>query len=418
MALNKLITEQEKLKYRVLGKQIRNFRARYSSLYRSQMLSLYDQHFITNPTLFHSNDWISLFQDLEITPATWNGSFSLTSSHLLLLIRKGGLSEEAESFLQELCLALMFREEVQSIDAFYEELGFTNTSSRQLSFRMYFAGGQVISRYDKTSWTEGTISVLLKQLGQVDEVSLSHTFLSEVRAELGLDDSTPLLEGIPADQEDGLWEEFLDENVRKSPEFYQAVAEKFPHSNKREVFYQKLLPSLSTQFHRATKSLLLQLQKEEKEVLVVSNKSIFFKSPSEEVLYSPASYVSLLLEEREASPESVFYVPMGDYISIPDAREFGGAYGAPTEIDGELYYDNEQMKEPLVPYLEEVGGVIEVSTQVTPSLAFARNSLEGTLDRARTDLERGNAFLFSVPAGTSLADLMRAGAKVTKETGW
>lgn len=419
MDLNQLIKQQDSKRVRVTPEVFFDFRARYAALYRGQMLDLYDKHYIECPTLLEQNNWTSIFQEEGIRPLTWDGSIPLRPSHIqLLLLTQEEQGEEPSEFLLTLYRLLTFRKEVEAIDKLYDILTEKKNSQPyfNMSIRMYMAGGVVVSRYFGSEWTEGTISVFLKKMGQVGNYPLDQIFFSLVRDYLGMLPEEPIFETISPSLEKGLIPEFFDEAVRKSPNFRNALQKKFPGQS-HEDMRNNLITDTSMQLHRATSKFVNKLHEEGKEILAVSKTAVFYSDSEEEVLYTPAGYVSKLLDEDFASPETSFLVATGDYISEKEVEDFGGAKGVPVEIDGELYYDNEQMNEPLVPFLKQSNSSLEITPGLTYSNELEEGSLESYLDRARVDLETGESFLTFVPV-SSLQQMKKAAARVVKATGW
>lgn len=130
---------------------------KYVSLYRANMVLLYDEGFISDPTCFNEKEIRRNVIDCRISELVQNsGRIVLDSNQVdfALGIEKN-LSEEGEKFLRILQKVLYYRELCKGIDKFYDtNFTQTNTSSKcTVNLGVKMSGTKIVTRkpYDISS---------------------------------------------------------------------------------------------------------------------------------------------------------------------------------------------------------------------------------------------------------------------------
>ena len=123
---------------------------KYVSLYRANMVLLYDEGFISDPTCFNEKEIRRNVMDYRISGLVQNsGRIVLDSNQVgFALGIKKNLSEEGEKFLKLLQKVLYYRELCKGIDKFYDT-NFTqlNTSSKcSINLGVKMSGTKIITR--------------------------------------------------------------------------------------------------------------------------------------------------------------------------------------------------------------------------------------------------------------------------------
>lgn len=102
--------------------RVYEIKKKYLSLYRSYMILLYDEGFISDPTCFNEREVRENIKDFKITGLIRNSGMVCLESHQVgFALCKKDLSEDGRKFLSILERVLYYRERSSDIDKFYDK---------------------------------------------------------------------------------------------------------------------------------------------------------------------------------------------------------------------------------------------------------------------------------------------------------
>lgn len=392
-------------------------RGHWNSLYRAEMLWLYDNSYISTPMLFTESEFYPVLFELGITPISWTG-FKFNSSHFSIL-RDLSTSKEAHQVLNHLIAALRYKELVRELDDRYEFMGYGGVVSKSLSVRVSCVHGR-FSTAGKASLGRGTLGLLYPgYANSIQSMSVGHIFKEVALADLGYEGPITdgmFLAGLTAEQESENILELLQPGIR----YTGTEAERL--STLEDGFVNSFgTTSWSTLLSEQGK-VLTELVDKGLEPLSLHGTRLYYVGEAAEWNYSVGTYLMDMSTGEELDAANLFSWGSGDFVSEDEAKSLeGGAYGAPSimKVGTEMrrYYDNEQLAEPYIPYLSMTSSRLTFSNGYPDTFEF-KTPVEASLANARVKVENQGVFVCKMDTAVTFSDVDGAAKSVVRKMKW
>lgn len=119
----------------------------YMSLYRANMVYLYDKGYISDPTVFDTKEILGNIVDLEIKHLTGvTGRIELSEDYIGYAKCKYKNNEEVLDFLNILSNVVKYRNMSINIDKFYDDLGFANEVKNKVSLNVVQSASRIFNK--------------------------------------------------------------------------------------------------------------------------------------------------------------------------------------------------------------------------------------------------------------------------------
>lgn len=313
MKIYELIKDLNK-KVSIKSTNVMNIKKYYLSMYRVNMLYLYDRGYISDPTSFDTKEILGNIVDMGIkgmsTPA---GKIELTSEYVGFALAKNKDDEETTEFLTLLYNAVKYREFCINIDKFYDDSSLSTEPKKKLSFGYYQSASKVLNKgcYD----IDNAILECVDSSCEYEFVSLNeyvyNTALSELEIEYSGDESI-FVKGLTKDEEieyanlilnglvrlDGIYSDKLIDWLKNN----KWSSHKF--SSKQEGFYNWVLyiKSIDTIEEQAR---LLNTLLDEGYTIVSMKSNGFYVKVAKEFINVPVGVFAVVSEEdSEVLPDN------------------------------------------------------------------------------------------------------------------
>lgn len=119
----------------------------YISLYRANMVYLYDKGYISDPTVFDTKEILGNIVDLDIKYLSGvTGRIELSEDYIGYAICKYKGNEEVLDFLNILLNVVRYRNMSINIDKFYDDLGFANEIKNKVSLNVVQSASRIFNK--------------------------------------------------------------------------------------------------------------------------------------------------------------------------------------------------------------------------------------------------------------------------------
>lgn len=146
MTANEVARSMNTLKNRVKSKRLMFLRGYYLSMYRVYMIKLFDDCYISDPTVFNEKELYRNIAELNITDMFCNsGGLRLTYAQARFAYLKAD-DDTKKTFLNNLMNALKYREMCCCLDKAYEECGFRDSPSNRINLNMCLQGAMILAK--------------------------------------------------------------------------------------------------------------------------------------------------------------------------------------------------------------------------------------------------------------------------------
>lgn len=301
----------------------------YVSLYRANMLYLYDRGYISDPTYFDRKEILGNIVDLGIKDMTSvSGAIELNADFVGYALCRNTDNEDVSDFLSVLHDVLKYREISINIDKFYDSNGFTLGVKKKLGYNILKKG----CRYpNKTGLEidEGVIKCFTEFNKTIDFVSIREDIYNLALKELGIEDNSPdslFVKGLSREDEIA-YSNIILNGLVKLDGVYAKKLQKWLLNNKwsgnttlsyqKEGLYDWIIIMKSYDILDAQSALLKKLSEDSKEVVGVREDG-FYIAKSTDFKY----------------PVGVFTVCSGDEDTLlPEINMVGGYTGEVYSLD-------------------------------------------------------------------------------------
>lgn len=184
MKIYEFIKEKNK-KVSIKTSRVLGVKKHYLSLYRAEMVKLYDEGYISDPTNFNRREITENIINLGIRDViSSSGKVMLDSEYVGYALAKAS-NPESRKFLSLLCEALRYREISSNIDRFYDDNEFSSDTKRKVSLNLMQSASRI---YNRSGYThdEGTLQCFIPFGSSIEYVSLRETIYDIALEELGL----------------------------------------------------------------------------------------------------------------------------------------------------------------------------------------------------------------------------------------
>lgn len=146
MTVNEVAKIMNSTKTRVKPKRVMFLRSHYLSMYRVYMIRLFDDFYVSDPTVFNTKELYKNIADLDITDMFGNsGGLNLNYEQAKFAYLKA-TDDTKKSFLYNLMNALKYREMCEYLDRLYEDCGFRGSPSVRIKLNVCLQGAMVLAK--------------------------------------------------------------------------------------------------------------------------------------------------------------------------------------------------------------------------------------------------------------------------------
>lgn len=147
MKIYEMIKELNK-KVSVKEKRVMEVKKHYLSLYRANMVYLYDEGYISDPTSFNEKEILGNIVDLNIQRdlAGVTGRIGLTEDYIGFALAKNKDDEDKSYFLSKLLGVVKYRNISRNIDKFYDDNGFAYDSNKKISLGIVQSSSRITNK--------------------------------------------------------------------------------------------------------------------------------------------------------------------------------------------------------------------------------------------------------------------------------
>lgn len=397
-------------KVTIKSSRVHEIKKHYLSLYRANMVYLYDKGYISDPTTFDSKEILSNIVDLEIKHLTGiNGKIELTKDYIGYALCRYKDNEEISEFLKLLYNVVKYKEISSNIDKFYDDLGFGTDLKCKASLNIVQSASRV---FNKNGFIidEGILKCFKPNNTNFKLVTLDDVIYNSALAELGIEDkgdNSLFVEGLTREEEikysnlilnglvqlDGVYAKVLMDWLNKNK---WANDNKFSAQN--EGLYNWLLYIKSNNTIEEQSVLLNKLIDSGYDVVCMQSNGYYIVDENAPLEFPVGlfSVVSDDNDERILPDINRLEGYTGEVFSIEFLENQGLSYiGSPIElyVDGKnkgLFYDKEQteLKES-ISWFKHVEAVWNFDESFYNEGVFEKGTLEDTLYKIVGDSEGG-----------------------------
>lgn len=161
----------------------------YLSMYRYNMVKLYDLGYIDDPTIFKETQIYKNIIDLKIQGMyDLSGKIQLSTEWVSYAYHKNNSTEQQE-FLTALYYVLKYREYSSDLDMFYE------TFNKGISLQLYYQGSKVVTRSNVVP-SRGSLMCMIQKGETLSELSIKGSIWILAMKELGIPEEDWYLDGL------------------------------------------------------------------------------------------------------------------------------------------------------------------------------------------------------------------------------
>ncbi len=173
---------------------VRDVKKKYLSLYRANMLRLYDKGYISDPTCYNEKEIRKNIIEYKISGMIrTSGKVVISSEQVGFALAKGVKSSESREFLSILRDVLYYREKCHDIDSFYDACGLSNVpDNKKVSFGISYTGSQIYTR-KPYNLSEAILECFFynRAMGKcIKRISLKEEIFNKALEILGIPDDT------------------------------------------------------------------------------------------------------------------------------------------------------------------------------------------------------------------------------------
>lgn len=432
MKIYELIKDLNK-KVQIKDKRVFEVKKHYLSLYRANMVYLYDKGYISDPTVFNRKEIMMNIVDMNIKYLSGvTGKIELTEDYIGFALAKYKDDEEISEFLSLLLDAIKYRNISLNIDKFYDDLGFAYESSKKFSLNLIQSASRIRTK-SGFSIDEGILKCMkpfgvgvkfldmndviyemaLKQLG-IENNSDESIFVSGLTKEEEIKYSNIILNGLV--KLDGKESQKLVDWLNNNK---WAEGNKF--SSQNEGLYNWVVYINSNDMIEEQSKFMNKLLDEGYEILSMESNGFYVLDTKSPVLFPVGIFVAMSGDEDEILPsKNVVEGYTGEVFSlnylISNELSF---VGCPIElyIDDKtkaFFVDKEQTEfNESISWFKDNKAIISFDESQYEEGVFPKGSLEDDMYKIVCDAEEGTliGLLRQEVKGINLSNVKKAVAR-------
>ncbi|MGV3076340.1 hypothetical protein ACEE21_14750 [Clostridium baratii] len=382
----------------------------YISLYRANMVYLYDKGYISDPTVFDTKEILGNIVDLNIKYLTGvTGRIELSEDYIGYAICKYKDNEEVLDFLNILLNVVRYRNMSINIDKFYDDLGFANEVKNKVSLNVVQSASRIFNK-NGFNLNESILRCFKPYGVGFKLITLDDIIYSIALSELGItdeSDSSLFVEGLTREEEiryshlilnglvklDGVYADKLNDWLSKNK---WAEGNKF--SSQNEGLYNWVLYIKSNIMIEEQSVLLNKLLDEGNEIVCMQSNG-FYVIDSDSPLEFPVGLFAVVSDEDDGIqlPEiNKLEGYTGELYSLEYLESHELEFvGSPIELyvdakKKELFVDKEQTElKDSISWFKHMDARLSFDESTYREGVFPQDSLEDSLYKIVCDSESG-----------------------------
>lgn len=433
MKIYELVKEINK-KVTIKSSRVYEVKKHYQSMYRANMVYLYDKGYISDPTVFSLKEILGNIVDLNIKYLSGvSGKIELKEDYIGYAMSRYKGNEDILDFLSILYNVIRYRNISMNIDKFYDDLGFAGEVKNKVSLNIVQSASRIFNK-DGFRLDEGVLSCFKPYGVGFKLVTLDDVIYSIALLELGIEDKSSdslFVKGLTRDEEirysslilnglvelDGVYADRLTEWLGKNK---WAEGNKF--SSQNEGLYNWVVYIKSNNMIEEQSILLNRLIDDGKTIVCMQSNG-YYIIDEDSSLEFPVGMFTIVSDDNieDQLPEiNKLEGYTGEVYSLDFLESNGLGYvGCPMELyvdnkKKDLFIDKEQteMKDS-ISWFKHVDAVLHFSESFYSPGVFEEGSLEDRLFKIVGDSEGGNliGYLSNDEKGKNLDSVKKAVAK-------
>lgn len=433
MKIYELIKDVNK-KVTIKSSRVQEVKKHYLSLYRANMIYLYDKGYISDPTVFDSKEILGNIVDLEIKYLSGvTGKIELNEDYIGFAMCKYKDNKEVLDFLSLLLNVIKYRNISMNLDKFYDDLGFANEVKNKVSLGLVQSASRIFNK-NGFSLDEGVLKCFRPYGVGVKLITLDDVIYNTALLELGItthSDKSLFVSGLTREEEIKYSSLILNGLVKLDGEYADTLSSwlknnKWADGNKfssqNEGLYNWVLYIKSNNMIEEQSVLLNKLVDDNKTIVCMQSNG-FYIIDDDSPLEFPVGMFAVVGDddiEEQLPIINVLEGYTGEVFSLEFLESQGLGYvGCPIELYTDskkkaLFVDREQteMKDS-ISWFKHVGAVLNFEGSVYQEGVFPEGSLENTIYKIVADSEGGNliGYLSNDEKGKNLDSIKKVVAK-------
>lgn len=176
----------------------------YLSLYRANMVYMYDKGFISDPTVYDSKEILGNIVDMQIKHLTGvTGKVELNEDYVGYTLARYKDDEEISEFLSLLLEVVKYRNISCNLDKFYDDAKFSQEGKRKLSLNIVQSASRIFNK-NAFDIDEGILKCFKPKEFGFKLVTLDEVIYKTALEELGIEDTSDeslFVEGLTREEE-------------------------------------------------------------------------------------------------------------------------------------------------------------------------------------------------------------------------
>ena len=424
--LNKKVT--------IKSSRVQEVKKHYLSLYRANMVYLYDKGYISDPTVFNTKEILSNIVDLDIKYLSGvTGRIELNEDYIGFAMCKYKDDSNIIDFLSILLNVVKYRNISMNLDKFYDDLGFANEVKAKVSLGLDQSASRI---YNKNGFNidEGVLECFRPYGVGVKFVTLDDVIYETALLELGISNNSNaslFVSGLTRDEEIRYSSLILNGLVKLDGEYADKLItwlgnNKWSDGNKfssqTEGLYNWVLYIKSNNMIEE-QSLLLNRLLDDNNIVVSMKSNGFYIIDEDSPLRFPVGMFAVVGDddvEEQLPSINMLEGYTGEVFSLDFLESQGLEYvGCPIELYVDtkkkaLFVDREQteMKDS-ISWFKDMGAVLNFEGSAYQPGVFPQGSLEDRMYKIVADSEGGTliGYLSNDEKGKNLDSIKKVVAK-------
>lgn len=409
MKIYELIKDLNK-KVTIKSSRVSEVKKHYLSLYRANMVYMYDKGFISDPTVFNLKEILGNIVDLEINHLTGvNGRVELQEDSLGYAMCRYKENEEILDFLSLLYEVIKYRNISMNLDKFYDDSGFANEVKAKVSLNIVQSASRVTNK-NGFKIDEGILKCFKPNGTNVKLVTLNDVIYNIALLELGVVNNTNesvFVKGLTKEEEiqyshlilnglvklDGIYADKLTDWLGKNK---WAEGNKF--SSQNEGLYNWVVYIKSNNMIEEQSILLNKLIDEGKTIVCMQSNGFYIIDEDCTIDFPVGIFVVVGDDDKEEPLPDINKLEgyTGEVYSVSFLDSLGLSYvGCPIELyvdskNKDYFVDKEQTElKDSISWFKLVDARLSFSESLYKEGVFDKDSLEDRLYKIVGDSESG-----------------------------
>ena len=433
MKIYELIKDVNK-KVTIKSSRVQEVKKHYLSLYRANMIYLYDRGYISDPTVFDTKEILGNIVDLEIKYLSGvTGRIELNEEYIGYAMCKYKDNKNVLDFLSILLEVVKYRNISMNLDKFYDDLGFANEPKAKVSLGLVQSASRIFNK-NGFNLDNGVLECFRPYGVGVKLVTLDDVIYETALIELGIrdnSDSSLFVFVLTRDEEIRYSSLILNGLVKLDGEYAEVLSSwlknnKWADGNKfssqNEGLYNWVLYIKSNNMIEEQSTLLNKLIDDGKIIVCMQSNGYYIIDENSPLKFPVGMFAVIGDDDVEEVLPSINSLEgyTGEVFSLDFLNSHDLEYvGCPIELYTDskkkgLFVDREQteMKDS-ISWFKDVGAVLNFEGSTYQPGVFPQGSLEDRMYKIVSDSEGGDliGYLSNDEKGKNLDSVKKVVAK-------